>query len=99
MKTKVRANWSHAVLVCRKCSKKLAKKDLGFGPEDKRLAVALKRELGAGKGRKARVGIVEVPCLGICPKSGVVVIDSRQPQEWRIVAAGADVADEAALLR
>lgn len=99
MKTTIRAKWSHAVLVCAKCSKKLAKKGHGFGPDDKRLAAALKRELGAGKGRKAEVGIIEVPCLDICPKGGVVVIDSRRPEEWRIVTADADLAEEAALLR
>lgn len=89
MKTKIRANWSHAVLVCRKCSKKLEKKDQGFGPDGKRLAAALKRELGAGKARKARVGVIEVPCLDICPKGGVVVIDSRHPQDWRILTPDA----------
>lgn len=99
MKTTIRAKWSHAVLVCAKCSKKLAKKGHGFGRDEKRLAAALKRELGAGKGRKAEVGIIEVPCLDICPKGGVVVIDSRRPEEWRIVTADADLAEEAALLR
>jgi predicted metal-binding protein len=99
MKAKVRAKWSHAVLVCRKCSKKLEKKGRGFGPGEKRLAAALKQELDAGKGRKARIGIIEVPCLDICPKGAVVVIDSRRPQEWRIVDAAADLTEEAALLR
>lgn len=93
MKTKVRSNWSHAVLVCKKCSKKLEKKGCGFGPDDKRLAAALKRELGAGKGRKAKVGVIEVPCLDICPKGGAVVIDSRRPQDWRIVTPDAPFAE------
>lgn len=84
MKTTIRSNWSHAVLVCRKCAKKLEKKGLGFGPGGKSLAKRL-REGGAGKGRKARVGVIEVPCLDICPKGGVVVIDSRRPREWRIL--------------
>lgn len=99
MKTKIRSHWSHAVLVCAKCSKKLEKKGRGFGPDGKRLAAALKREMGAGKGRKAQVGVIEVPCLDICPKGGVVVIDSRQPQDWRIVTPDADFAAEADLLR
>lgn len=99
MKTKVRANWSHAVLVCQKCSKKLEKKGRGFGPDGKRLAATLKRELGAGKGRKAQVGVIEVPCLDICPKGAVVVVDSRRPQEWRILGPGADFAGEVELLR
>ncbi|ANK12307.1 (2Fe-2S) ferredoxin domain-containing protein [Erythrobacter neustonensis] len=99
MKTKIRANWSHAVLVCAKCSKKLDKKDLGFGPDDKRLAAALKRELGAGKGRKAAVGVIEVPCLDICPKGGVVVIDSRRPEEWRIITPDAPFEEAVEALR
>lgn len=99
MKTKVSANWSHAVLVCRKCSKKLEKKGRGFGPEDKRLAVVLKRELAAGKGRKARVGVIEVPCLDICPKGRVVVVDSRRPQDWAILDPDADFAAEVERLR
>lgn len=99
MKTKVRANWSHAVLVCRKCSKKLEKKGRGFGPYDKRLAVALKRELAAGKGRKAQVGVIEVPCLDICPKGGIVTIDTRRPQDWRILTPEAPFGDEIEPLR
>ena len=89
MKTKVRANWSHAVLVCRKCSKKLERKGEGFGPDDKPLAPALKRALGASKGRKGKIGVIAVPCLDICPKRAVVVIDSRHPQDWRIVSPDA----------
>ena len=99
MKTKIRANWSHAVLVCKKCSKKLTRKDLGFGPDDKPLAKALRAELGAGKTRKAKVGVIEVPCLDICPKRGVVVIDSRRPEEWRIVSPDAPFDTEVEALR
>jgi predicted metal-binding protein len=99
MKTKVRANWSHVVLVCKKCSKKLDRKGRGFGPEDKRLAAALKHALGAGKTRKSRIGVIEVPCLDICPKGGVVTVDSRRPEEWRIVDPDGDFAAEVDLLR
>jgi predicted metal-binding protein len=99
MKTKIRANWSHAVLVCRKCSKKLTKKDQGFGPDDKPLAKALRAEVGGGKTRKATVGVIEVPCLDICPKRGVVVIDSRCPEEWRIVSPDADFGEAVEPLR
>jgi len=89
MKSQVRANWSHAILICRKCQKKM---QAGFGPaNEKRLGKALKRRLGGRKGRKGAVGIVEVPCLDICPKQGVVLIDSRSPHVWRIVRPGADL--------
>ncbi|KPP90619.1 hypothetical protein [Erythrobacter sp. HL-111] len=99
MKTQVRSNWSHALLVCRKCSKKQAKKGRGFGPQRKRLAAALRRELGAGKGRKAAVGVIEVACLDICPKNGVVVIDSRAPGSWRIITPDADFEEQIEPLR
>lgn len=89
MKTEVRANWSHAILICKKCQKRAK---ASFGPEgDTSLAKALKRRLAAGKGRKARLGVVEVQCLDICPKQGVVLVDSRTPGTWRIVRDDADM--------
>ena len=85
----VRANWSDAVLVCAKCSKKL---DGGFGHKGKEpLGKALRKHLGLGKGRKARAGIVEVKCLGICPRGAVTVIDGAKSREWMIVPGGADL--------
>jgi predicted metal-binding protein len=89
LKALVRSNWDHAVLVCRKCSKKL---DGGFGPDgDERLAKALRRHLSLKKGRKASAGIVEVNCLGICPKGAVTVINGSQSREWLLVKPGADL--------
>jgi len=89
MKTEIRANWSHAVLVCKKCQKR---SKAHFGAErDTSLAKALRRRLPAGKGRKARIGVVEVPCLDICPKQGVVLVDTRNPGVWRIVREDADI--------
>jgi predicted metal-binding protein len=109
VKGEIRSNWSHAILVCRKCSRKQAKRAEGTdktAPNDKKglggkkgLAKALKKELAAGKGRKAKLGIVEVPCLDICPNRGVVLIDTRTPDQWRIVGPDADLsqlADELA---
>lgn len=98
MKTEVRANWSHAILICKKCSKKQAKRG-GFGRKGKRLAAALKDEMGGGKGRKATTGIVEVSCLDICPKKGVVLVDSRSPGVWRIVTPDADLTQLVKALR
>ncbi|MFS0737053.1 (2Fe-2S) ferredoxin domain-containing protein [Sphingomonas sp. 1P06PA] len=88
MKPFVRSQWSKTVLVCRKCSKKV---DGGFGPRDERLAKALRRHLGTRKGRKAAVGIVEVDCLGICPKQAVVVVDGDRAGEWLLVRPGAPI--------
>lgn len=87
----VRAEWSGTLLVCGKCSKKL---DGGFGPKGREpLGKALRRYLGLKKGRKAATGIVEVKCLGICPKGAVTVIDGAEPQSWKLVAKGADLDD------
>jgi predicted metal-binding protein len=88
---RVRSEWQGAILVCRKCTKKL---DGGFG-EDGRLSLAklLKRSLGLHRKRKSRVGVVEVGCLDICPKRAVVAIDTRRPGEWQIVEAGLPAAE------
>lgn len=88
MKT-VRANWRTAILVCRKCTKKVCG---GFGAKGSTsLAKALRADMGPGKGRKASAGIVEVDCLKICPKRGVVVVDTARPREWQVVAPGTPI--------
>ncbi|MET0372036.1 MAG: (2Fe-2S) ferredoxin domain-containing protein [Sphingobium sp.] len=89
MKDHVRSDWRNVVLVCRKCSKKL---DGGFGPGgDQRLAKALKKRLAIGKGRKARAGLAEVGCLGVCPKGAVTVVDGAHSRHWLLVRPGADL--------
>lgn len=89
LKDHVRSNWDHAVLVCRKCSRKL---DGGFGPGgDEHLAKALRRHLSLKKGRKAAAGIVEVNCLGICPKGAVTVVNGARSREWLLVRLDADL--------
>lgn len=90
MKAIVRSNWTETVLVCGKCSRKL---DGGFGPKGKTgLAKALRKHLGLRRGRKAGAGVVEVKCLGVCPKGAVTVIDGARPREWLLVPEGADLA-------
>ncbi len=88
LKDHVRSNWQNAILVCRKCSKKL---DRGFGPSDERLAKALRRHLSLKKGRKAAAGIIEVNCLGICPKGAVTVVNGADSRDWLLVRPGADL--------
>ncbi len=89
MKGQVQSNWSQVVLVCRKCSKKL---DGGFGQGgDERLAKALRKHLSLKKGRKAAAGVVEVNCLGVCPKGAVTVVDGAASREWLLVRPGADL--------
>lgn len=83
---RLRSDWSDAVLVCGKCSKKLGG---GFGSKgEASLAKALRKALKLGKGRKAAVGIVETRCLGVCPKGAVTV---ARAGEWLVVPEGTSV--------
>ncbi|MCJ8143602.1 (2Fe-2S) ferredoxin domain-containing protein [Ancylobacter sp. A5.8] len=94
----IRSDWTDIVLVCRKCAKKL---DGGFGPDGKQsLPKALRAEIARREGAKpqkkprrngARVAVVEVSCLDICPKNAVVTIASREPGCWHLVREGEDV--------
>jgi predicted metal-binding protein len=89
LKRHVPSNWEHTILVCAKCSKKLGG---GFGPKGKQpLAKALRKHLGLKKGRKGAAGIVEVKCLGVCPRGAVTVVDAGGPREWLLVPEGADL--------
>jgi len=89
LKDHVRSNWQNAVLVCRKCSKKL---DGGFGADQgERLAKALRKRLSLKKGRKAAAGIIEVNCLGVCPNGAVTVVNGAQSRDWLLVRRGADL--------
>lgn len=89
LKTRVRSNWANAVLVCAKCSKKL---DGGFGPKGKApLGKALRKHLHLKKGRKAAAGILDVKCLGVCPRGAVTVVNGAASREWLLVPAGADL--------
>ncbi|PKP93537.1 MAG: hypothetical protein CVT77_05330 [Alphaproteobacteria bacterium HGW-Alphaproteobacteria-16] len=93
----VQSGWDNAVLVCAKCSRKL---DGGFGPKGKQpLAKALRKHLHVKKGRKAPVGIVEVKCLGVCPRGAVTVVNGSASREWLIVPQGADLDDLAVELQ
>lgn len=94
VKEQVAANWSNALLVCGKCSKRVGGGfGGGFGDKGKsRLAKALRRYLAVGKGRKARIGVVEVKCLGVCPKHAVTLVDTARPHEWLLVRPGTDMA-------
>lgn len=89
MKQAVRSNWARTILVCAKCSRKLGG---GFGPKGTApLGKALRKHLQIKKGRKARAGIVDVRCLGVCPRGAVTVVDAAKPMEWLLVPEGADI--------
>jgi predicted metal-binding protein len=92
----VGAGWRNAILVCRKCSKKVGG---GFGPKGRTpLAKALRDEAGLGKGRKAAAGVVEVGCLKICPKQAVMLVDAARPGKWLVVARGTPIEEVVAQL-
>lgn len=64
------APWGAIALVCRKCGKKLGG---GFGKKEKHpLAEELRSALKQAGQRRA-VRVMEVGCLGLCPKSAVAV--------------------------
>lgn len=85
----ITSNWRNTVLVCRKCSKKLGG---GFGASgDKSLAKALRKHLHLKKGRKSATGIVEVGCLGVCPKGAVTLVNGADSREWLLVRPGTDL--------
>lgn len=89
MKTEVRSNWSNTVLVCAKCSKRVGG---GFGPKRRTaLSKALRKHLHLKKGRKGAAGVVEVKCLGICPRDAVVVVNGAEPRTWHLVRPGSDL--------
>ncbi len=96
MKRSVLSDWSGAIIVCSKCSKKLGG---GFGEEGKTpLAKILRKLPGMGKNRRAVLGVVETKCLGVCPKSAVMLVDTREPGKWRLVRPGDDMGELAAEL-
>lgn len=87
----VKAGWTDVVLVCRKCSKKLKG---GFGEAgDEKLAKALRKAVGVkGNGREARVAVIEVDCLDVCPKGAVVALRASAPRDWAVVPRGTTIA-------
>ena len=96
MKQSVRSDWQAVVLVCGKCSRKVKG---GFGADGRTtLDKALRAFIGKGKGRKAGMGAYEVPCLKVCPKHAVTVVDGARPGKWLIVPVGTPVAHVAAQL-
>ncbi|HEX8486352.1 (2Fe-2S) ferredoxin domain-containing protein [Sphingomonas sp.] len=86
MKDHLRSDWTGAILVCGKCSRKLGG---GFGDDGRTsLTKLLRRALGLGKGRRNPLGVVETKCLDVCPKRAVVIVDTARPGRWEIVAPG-----------
>ncbi len=64
------APWNDIALVCNKCGRKLGG---GFGKKGKKTLAKLLREALRTIGRRRDLRIVEVGCLGLCPKNAVTV--------------------------
>jgi predicted metal-binding protein len=43
------------------------------------------------QGRQSAAGIVEVKCLGVCPRGAVTVVNGAASREWLLVPEGADL--------
>ena len=91
MRGAVASRWRQTILVCGKCSKKVAG---GFGPKGRTPLVKLLRErLDLPRGRKAAIGLVETGCLKLCPKGRVVALDAARPGEWHLLKPGMATAE------
>lgn len=87
--------WRELLLVCRKCSKKLKG---GFGEEGEDSLPKALKPLLRERGLRRSVRVLEVGCLGLCPKGGVTVVASSRPGEMLVVPEGADLHQLAARL-
>jgi predicted metal-binding protein len=82
--------WREIILVCRKCTKKL---DGGFGGKrEQGLRQALREALRAGGQRRRDVRIMEIGCVGLCPRGAVTASRASRPHELLAIRKGADVA-------
>jgi hypothetical protein len=74
------------MLACEKCQRKQKKR----GGELRRFARLVK---DAGREQGAKVRVVDVPCMDLCPKDGVVVVTPAQllASECSIVRQGEEV--------
>ena len=84
----VATGWSDALLICRKCSRKL---DGGFGDDGKETLRRALRGALRDAGQRGRIGLIEVACLGVCPKRAVTTARASQPGNLVIVPEGTAV--------
>lgn len=79
--------WREIILVCRKCTRRL---DGGFGKKRRQpLRSELKTALRAA-GRRREVRVIEIGCLGLCPKGAVTVAIASRPSELLAFPKGSD---------
>jgi len=79
--------WTNVILLCRKCSGKMKG---GYGPERRQGLREVLRSALKAQGQGRRVRLVEVPCLGLCPKKAVAVVNAGAPGRILSVPKGAE---------
>ena len=84
----VATGWTDALLICRKCSRKL---DGGFGKDGRESLRRAMRGALRTSGQRGQIGLVEVACLGVCPKHAVTTARASQPGNLLIVPEGTPV--------
>ena len=87
--------WNTVILLCGKCARKI---NGGYGPKKKQtLKDALRAELKAD-GRRRQVQIIEMRCIGICPKKAVTALNASSPGRILTVPKGTHPKDALTLL-
>jgi predicted metal-binding protein len=87
--------WNTVILLCGKCARKI---NGGCGPKKKQtLKDALRAELKAD-GRRRQVQIIEMRCIGICPKKAVTALNASSPGRILTVPKGTHPKDALTLL-
>ena len=81
------APWQQVALVCGKCSRKLGG---GFGKKGKHDLQDVLKDAAKAAGQRRAMRVMEVGCLGLCPKRAVSAVSSVRPDEVLVVPAGAD---------
>ncbi len=84
----VATGWTDALLICRKCSRKL---DGGFGADGKETLRRALRGALRTTGQRGQIGLVEVACLGVCPKRAVTTARASRPGSLLIIPEGTKV--------
>ena len=74
-------------MVCGKCSRKLHG---GFGKKGRRGLAEVLKDAAKASGQRRALRVLEVGCLGLCPKRAVSAIGMGQPGHVLVVPAGSD---------
>jgi predicted metal-binding protein len=81
--TATQTGWQDTAFICRKCARTL---DGGFGEDGKQTLRQALRDALRRRGQRGRLGLIEVACLGICPKGAVTIGLASAPGHLLVVA-------------